>query len=52
MANRQDRENTQKAIRRKVENAMNLETGALDGQEYKDAVKDVVQDYIVCRRCF
>lgn len=36
-------------IRRKVEDAIDLESGVLDAQEYKEAVKEVVQDYIVRR---
>ncbi|EJF64433.1 hypothetical protein DICSQDRAFT_145066 [Dichomitus squalens LYAD-421 SS1] len=39
-------QNSLKAIRRNVEDAMDLAQGALDEAPYKSAVKDVVQDYI------
>ena len=52
VANRPHRENTPRVIRRKVEDAMGLEENALDEKEYKDAVKEVVQDYIVRRSYF
>ena len=44
------RQNSLKAIRRKVEDKMDLEEGVLDEAPYKSAVKDVVQNYIVSYR--
>ena len=39
-------------MRRKVEDAIDLESGVLDAQEYKEAIREVVQDYIVRRSSF